>query len=341
VLDWEYVLKFGGNIKFTKFTQIQAKLVAAVDLLGKRLRNRTPEKLIDFSKRFIAPYLALFLIVAFVFTAGLVHAAEDFPSAPNDEVLDLAPAEVAKTVTAIGPYTPVFEEDAVNVALAMKNEDYLGKPVITETQKTEVPAENRKTNITYTVEGGDTISSIGWKYGLKISTIKALNGLSSDNIKPGQTLKLPPADLSAAQLAKLSVPKSSAGARTPFSGTFGRPVGGWFISQVFGHTSFESNHTGVDFDSRSGRNIYASASGTISKIGRGWGGGYGNHIMINHGGGFSTLYGHLSQINVSNGQWVNKGQVIGIMGSTGWSTGPHLHFEIRVNGRTVNPLQYL
>lgn len=319
------------------------RIISSLELFYKRLKNRTPEKLIDFSRRFVAPYLALFLIVAFVFTANLVHAAESFSLAPNEEVLDLAPAEVAKTVTAIGPYTPVFEEDAVNVALAMKNEDYLGKPVITETQNTiiAVPTTDRKTNLTYTVEGGDTISSIGWKYGLKISTIKVANGLSSDNIRPGQKLKLPPADLSANQLANLSGSRAVAGARTPFSGTFGRPTSGWFLSQYFGHTSFERWHTGIDLDSRSGRNIYASASGTISKVGRGWGGGYGNHIIINHGSGFSTLYGHLSQINVSPGQWVNKGQVIGIMGSTGWSTGTHLHFEIRVNGSAKNPLQYL
>ena len=73
----------------------------------------------------------------------------------------------------------------------------------------------------------------------------------------------------------------------------------------------------------------------------GWGGGYGNYIVITHGNGFSTLYAHLSAINVSVNQAVQRGQQIGAEGSTGFSTGPHLHFEIRLNGAYQNPLSYL
>lgn len=308
-----------------------------VEIILKKIRNRTPEKLKDFGQRFILPYLSIVLVVGFVLISNFIQGVESSREfLPNEKVMDLSPGEVAKTVNILSPYTSNIEEDSVHVALAMKDTDYLGKPLIAETAETKID-ETRKSTITYTVEGGDTLSSIGWKYGLKISTIKGANGLTSDNIRPGQKLKLPPQDLSSSALAKLS----AATTKTAFKGTFGKPVSGWDLSQGFGHTSFERWHTGVDFTSRSGKTIFASASGQVVATNRGWGGGYGNHLIISHGNGFTTLYGHLSQINVSKGQWVNQGQVIGIMGSTGWSTGVHLHFEIRKNNVPQNPLNYL
>jgi murein DD-endopeptidase MepM/ murein hydrolase activator NlpD len=102
-------------------------------------------------------------------------------------------------------------------------------------------------------------------------------------------------------------------------------------------------HTGLDIGGPNHGSIHAADGGVV--IWAGWKGGYGKAIMVNHGnrGGRNlvTLYGHLSSIMVSNGQAVNKGQVIGLEGSTGYSTGPHLHFEVRVNGAPTNPLNYL
>jgi len=98
-------------------------------------------------------------------------------------------------------------------------------------------------------------------------------------------------------------------------------------------------HEGIDIGASSGTPIYAAAGGTV--IYAGWEGGYGNLTVIDHGNGLATAYGHQSQIAVSSGQTVSRGQLIGYIGSTGHSTGPHLHFEVRVNGTPVNPLSYL
>jgi murein DD-endopeptidase MepM/ murein hydrolase activator NlpD len=98
-------------------------------------------------------------------------------------------------------------------------------------------------------------------------------------------------------------------------------------------------HEGIDLGAAYGTPIAAAAAGTL--IYAGWLGGYGNLTVIDHGGGLATAYGHQSRIAVSVGQQVARGEIIGYVGSTGHSTGPHLHFEVRVNGQAVDPLGYL
>src|SRR5262249_14059545 len=98
-------------------------------------------------------------------------------------------------------------------------------------------------------------------------------------------------------------------------------------------------HTGADLAATTGTPIHAAAAGDV--ISAGWLGGYGNATIIDHGGGIATLYGHQSALLVAAGQHVEKGQVIGRVGRTGSCTGPHLHFEVRVNGNPVDPMPYL
>ncbi|MGI6488899.1 MAG: peptidoglycan DD-metalloendopeptidase family protein [Syntrophomonadaceae bacterium] len=98
-------------------------------------------------------------------------------------------------------------------------------------------------------------------------------------------------------------------------------------------------HTGMDIGAGKGSKVVAADGGTVLKTGGM--GGYGNTIIIDHGGGISTLYAHLSKISVSPGQKVERGGKIGEVGSTGWSTGPHLHFEVRESGNPVNPNKYI
>lgn len=98
-------------------------------------------------------------------------------------------------------------------------------------------------------------------------------------------------------------------------------------------------HSGVDIRGPVGTPIYATADGLVAEANRR--GGYGNLVELDHGKGIATRYGHLSRILVSGGQRVKRGQVIGLMGSTGRSTGSHLHYEVRMDGRAVNPVPFL
>jgi murein DD-endopeptidase MepM/ murein hydrolase activator NlpD len=127
------------------------------------------------------------------------------------------------------------------------------------------------------------------------------------------------------------------------SGKFMWPVAGslrsgfgWRIHPIFGVRRF---HSGIDLAAPYGTLVKAGDGGQV--IQAGYFGGYGYSVMVYHGGGFATWYAHLSSIRCAVGQFVERGQVIGLVGSTGWSTGPHLHFEVRINGNAQNPLQYL
>jgi len=106
----------------------------------------------------------------------------------------------------------------------------------------------------------------------------------------------------------------------------------------FGGRGYEY-HEGQDIDAAYGTPVQAAASGTVTIAGRQRG--YGNVVYVDHGAGLSTRYGHLSQINVAVGQTVTRGQTLGLVGSTGRSTGPHLHYEVRINNQVMNPRNYL
>ena len=95
----------------------------------------------------------------------------------------------------------------------------------------------------------------------------------------------------------------------------------------------------MDLAGNQGDPIYAIASGTVTSAYYNEANGY--MVALSHGGGYGSLYAHMTGLIVSSGQYVSQGEVIGYVGSTGWSTGPHLHFEIHVNGGTVNPMQYI
>jgi len=136
--------------------------------------------------------------------------------------------------------------------------------------------------------------------------------------------------------------RSNIAAVLPSTGLMGYPCNGPITSPfgnrmhpILGYVRF---HAGLDFGADYGSPIFAAQAGTV--ILAGWYGGYGQAVLIDHGGGVTTLYGHASELYVSEGDRVQRGQAIATIGSSGLSTGPHLHFEVRVSGEPVNPISY-
>jgi murein DD-endopeptidase MepM/ murein hydrolase activator NlpD len=121
----------------------------------------------------------------------------------------------------------------------------------------------------------------------------------------------------------------------PTNGSVGSKFGPR-VHPIFGTTRM---HSGVDIGAPTGQAIWAAKEGRV--IFAGWKGGYGNAVIVQHEGNVATLYAHMSQINTSEGEWVDQAEVVGLVGSTGWSTGPHLHFETRVDGVPKDPQLFL
>jgi murein DD-endopeptidase MepM/ murein hydrolase activator NlpD len=161
--------------------------------------------------------------------------------------------------------------------------------------------------------------------------VEEIDALQAESAALGAKIRAAQAR-SAAQRSASSAPSS-----TPSSHGFIWPAQGP-VTSPFGWR-WGRMHEGVDIGAAYGSPIVAAASGTVVYCG--WMSGYGNLVAIDHGGGLSTAYGHQSSIAVACGQQVAQGQTIGYVGSTGHSTGPHLHFEVRINGAPVDPLGYL
>ncbi|MBI2065475.1 MAG: peptidoglycan DD-metalloendopeptidase family protein [Candidatus Zambryskibacteria bacterium] len=179
--------------------------------------------------------------------------------------------------------------------------------------------------VRHVVKGGDTLQSVANKYKADLGDILSYNGLAaSSKIKPGDIIIIPDGVISATQtsLAKASGVQMSQAYPT-YTGYYLRPVSGRKTQGIHGNN-------GVDLAAPTGTPILAAADGKVivSRNG-GYNGGYGTYVVINHSNGTQTLYAHMSRNNVSVGQNVAQGQTIGAVGSTGKSTGPHLHFEIR------------
>lgn len=177
-----------------------------------------------------------------------------------------------------------------------------------------------------TIIKGDTLKSIANKYDADPNEIAQFNGLDpAADLAVGSTIIIPGGEItSTTPVAKKSPTKNTATAAPIRSGYYRNPVPGARVTQGL------HGHNGIDFGAKRGAPIYASANGTvIVSRNSGWNGGYGNYVVISHPNGTQTLYAHMTNAIVSQGQSVAAGQVIGYVGSTGKSTGVHLHYEVR------------
>ncbi|MEX2514555.1 MAG: M23 family metallopeptidase [Candidatus Paceibacterota bacterium] len=188
--------------------------------------------------------------------------------------------------------------------------------------------------VRHEAEEGDTISSIADRYDVSVDDIREYNQLDEDDVlSVGAIIDVPGGEMpeqTQPTQARSSVQVAGGGAVTPTQTT--AVSSGYYIHPVPGSVVTQRLHgyNAVDFGAPSGTSIVAAASGrVITSVNSGWNGGYGKFIVIEHPNGTRTLYSHLSSIIVSRGQNVVAGQVIGYIGSSGRSTGPHLHFEIR------------
>lgn len=186
------------------------------------------------------------------------------------------------------------------------------------------------TGIKHTIKKGDSIASIAKKYKADADDIAIYNGVSVDTmLAVGDTVIVPDGEITAAPTpkAKTSTKKTS---RILNSYSYSTPEG-FLIRPTTGRkTQGLHGHNGIDIGAAPGTPVFAAASGRVivAKLG-GYNGGYGNMIIISHDKGVQTVYAHLRDIYITQGATVTQGQVIGEVGNTGRSTGPHLHFEVR------------
>ncbi len=183
----------------------------------------------------------------------------------------------------------------------------------------------------YTVRRGDTLETIARRAGVELNAILDWNRLTSPVISVGQELFLPGAHMDPTDLGRI------------LGTLFQYPVLGR-ISSYFGNrpdpfTGVVRFHNGLDIVNRPGTPIRAAMAGTVADAA--FNANYGNYVILRHPGNFQTLYGHMTRSLVVRNQKVSQGQVIGELGTTGYSTGPHLHFSIFRNLEPVDPLRYL
>ena len=199
--------------------------------------------------------------------------------------------------------------------------------------------------VLHTVKSGETVAGIAKKYSADAEEVIEFNKLAAGNdIRIGEELVVPggkvPAPVRTARTSYTAPVSSIFSSNPPANSSVQSgtrllwPTSGYRITQYY-----HWGHSGLDIGLPTGNPIYAAEAGVVTRAS--WFSGYGNCVDISHGNGMVTRYGHASKIYVTVGQRVSRGQTIAAIGSTGWSTGPHLHFEVMINGIKYNPLSYI
>ena len=185
--------------------------------------------------------------------------------------------------------------------------------------------------IKYRVGKGDCLSLIAGRFGISLNSLLDWNNVTSEIINTGDVFFIPGAKMNSFELKKVLGTLF----KYPVLGRLTSRYG-WRIHPISKKRHF---HNGIDIARSSGSTIVASLDGRVLKIG--FNHIYGKYVIVRHDNGFQTFYGHLNKVTVEKGAYVSQGKKIGEMGSTGYSTGSHLHFSIYKNGETVDPLEYL
>jgi murein DD-endopeptidase MepM/ murein hydrolase activator NlpD len=255
-----------------------------------------------------------------------------FSAKPRDSVIEYQVKE--------GDTLASIAEDYDVTVQTIKWENDLDSDEIKKGDKLRIPPI---TGVVHEVESGDTVYSIADEYHTDAQKIvnfpfNDFEDLETFSLNTGQVVYVPDGVLkqdTSTTIAQNPQPQtSSVQEGVHGSSTFVWPTSGIITQYPVWY------HMALDIASNALPAVIASDTGTVVYSGcLAWG--YGCHVIVDHGNGYQTLYAHLSSINVSAGQVVNQGQVVGFMGSTGRSTGPHLHFEIRSNGAVLNPLNFL
>ncbi|MEI6288166.1 MAG: M23 family metallopeptidase [bacterium] len=265
------------------------------------------------------------------------------PEMPNTEVAKAGGKTIQEYTVLDGDAIGLIANKfgiTVNTILWANNLSF--QSIIKPGQKLLIPPTS---GILHKIQRGDTLNKIAKLYDADISKITDFNNLTDDStLTAGEQLMVPggrivytprPRAYTAPTTAtgsnkNTTITDSSSGSKMIW------PSSCHYISQYFKGWL----HTGVDIACDWGTPVHAAGGGTVISVVYGRTG-YGYHVIVDNGNGRQTLYGHLSSIYVKQGQEIDRGETIGLEGSTGRSTGPHLHFEVRVGGSRVNPLNYI
>jgi len=254
--------------------------------------------------------------------------------APSIETAALEPELLSKTRVLLYDTHTVTQGENIStlaVNMGLNQGTIISVNKITNTRLLQIGKVLKIPNqdgILYTIRSGDTLSSISEKYKAEMEDIKIANELFSDKLRAGADLFIPGAKLDWVSLQEIN------------GDLFIWPVKG-DITSPYGYRRdpFNGNrrqfHSGLDIRGSTGTPVNAAMAGRVSNTGSDPV--FGNYVVISHHSGYRTLYGHLNAIKTKNGALVSMGETIGYVGSTGLSTGPHLHFMVYKNGTTVNP----
>ena len=280
-----------------------------------------------------------------VFKPQIIDSGDNTPPSSGTQVTSVRQSIIYYTVQNGDTISTISQHFGLTVNTILWSNNLTSLSLIRPGDRLEILPYS---GVAYTVKKGDTLAKIAQNYGIDLSKILSCNNLGK-SLTVGQRIIIPGAKKINDVVVAVTPPKSNYTGISVIKDLIKNPSkvvpsGSGMVWPTVGHTLtqyFSWGHPGVDIANHIGTPVYAADSGVVLIAQGGYNGGYGNTIVIDHGGGKKTRYGHASKLLVKPGDVVTKGEEIMLMGSTGRSTGPHLHFEVIINGTKYNPLNYV